>query len=82
MGVKVVILFFVSTKYCFLVIISVFPALYLLFSKQQDSKLTKLKYPKENKKEIGSKCVICLGKVRNKVGKGESAYDQQFLLFQ
>ena len=45
MGVKVVILFFMFTKYSFLVIISIFPALSLIFSKQQDSKLTKLEYP-------------------------------------
>ena len=45
MGVKVVILFFMFTKYRFLVIISIFPALSLIFSKQQDSKLKKLDYP-------------------------------------
>ena len=41
----VVILFFMFTKYSFLVIISIFPALSFIFSKEQDSKLTKLEYP-------------------------------------
>ena len=47
MGVKVdlVILFFMFTKYPCLVLISIFPALSLIFSKQQDSKPKKLDYP-------------------------------------
>ena len=59
MGVKVVILFFIFTKYSFRVIISVFPALSFIFSKQHDSKLTQLEYQKKKKKNPKNWLKMC-----------------------
>ena len=68
------------TKYSFLVIISIFPALSLILSKQQDSKLTKLEYLRKKKNWL-KMCDLSL-KGTQQSGKGVCVYDQQFLLFQ